>query len=249
MRPSTRRAMVLTATTALAASLVPAASTSAAPAAPAAPAATTVKSSPGFNLTVEPLWSGVNERLTVIGELYDSKTYRPLTGRSISLQARNVGSTTWRTVARPETNSNGAFSVSLTADRSKTYRAVYSGNAWYTGRHSNWERQTAKPGKWVRTTAKPVATSNGGTKVTGRITQLVASPTRPLRYVNVHIQARQAYGTYWFDAGSTKTNGHGYFGWNTSVKPSACYRYRAIYKGNSNGWAAKSTTAEWSNCG
>ena len=99
------------------------------------------------------------------------------------------------------------------------------------------------------TTAKPVATSNGGTKVTGRITQLVASPTRPLRYVNVHIQARQAYGTYWFDAGSTKTNGHGYFGWNTSVKPSACYRYRAIYKGNSNGWAAKSTTAEWSNCG
>ena len=51
------------------------------------------------------------------------------------------------------------------------------------------------------------------------------------------------------DAGSTKTNGHGYFGWNTSVKPSACYRYRAIYKGNSNGWAAKSTTAEWSNCG
>ena len=124
-------------------------------------------------------------------------------------------------------------------------RQVYSGNAWYTGRHSNWERQTAKPGKWVRTTAKPVATSNGGTKVTGRITQLVASPTRPLRYVNVHIQARQAYGTYWFDAGSTKTNGHGYFGWNTSVKPSACYRYRAIYKGNSNGWAAKSTTAEW----
>ncbi|GAA8845130.1 hypothetical protein DUHN55_15350 [Helicobacter pylori] len=250
MRPSTRRAMILTATTALTVSLAPAASSTAAPtAAPAADTAATAKRDVGLNLTVQPLWSGTNESLTTVGEVFDASTYRPLTGRRISIQARNVGSTTWRTVATPESNSNGAFLVRLTADRSKTYRAVYAGNAWYSYKQSNWERQRAKPGTKVRTSVKLKATSNGGSKVTGRVTQLWSNPVHPLKGVSVYIQARQAYGSYWFDAGATRTNSLGYYNWNTSVKPSACYRYRAIYKGNSSGWAAKSATGEWTSCG
>lgn len=205
------------------------------------------KSTPALNLTVEPLWSGTGEKLVAIGEVFNAKTYRPLSGRPISVQARTLGSSTWRTVSRPETNANGAFRVDLKADRSKTYRAVYSGNAWYSAKQSNWERQTAAPGTKVRTSVRLYPTKAGGAKVQGRVTQLWTSRTRPLRGANVYIQARQAYGSYWFDAGRTKTNAHGYYNWNSKVRPNACYRYRAIYKGNST-WAAKSAQTQWSNC-
>lgn len=202
---------------------------------------------PALNLTVEPLWSGAGEKLTARGEVYDATTYRPLAGRPLLFQARSLGSSTWTTIARPETNSNGAFRVNLAGTRSRTYRAVYSGNPWYSSKHSNWVRQTAAPGTKVRTSARLYPTRAGGTKVQGRLTKLWSSSTRPLRAANVYIQARQPYGSYWSDAGHAKTNAHGYYTWNTSVKPNACYRYRAIYKGDST-WAAKSTTTYWSNC-
>lgn len=250
MRPSTRRALALTATTALALSLAPTTG-SAAPvvAAPAATSAAT-KAESVVTLSVEPLWSGIGERLVAVGEVYNAATYRPLAGRRIIFQARDLGSSTWRTVATPETTSDGAYRIDLTAERSRTYRAVFAGNTWYASDQSNWERQTAKPGKKVRTSVRMYATSNGGSKVSGRVTALWSNPIRPLQGVRVYIQARQAYGSYWFDAGETRTNSNGYYNWNTSVKPSACYRYRAIYKGSTNGtWAAKSANGEWSNCG
>lgn len=247
MRPSTRRAMALTATATLALSLGPVSGTSAAPTTTTSDAATTAKYTSVVNLTVEPLWSGVGESLVARGEVYDAKTYRPLTNRPLVFQARNIGSSTWSTVARPETNSDGAFRVNLKASRSKTYRAVYMGNAWYSSDHSNWERQTAAPGLLVRTSVRLYKTKAGGTQVKGRLTRLHSSTIRPLRGANVTIQARAAYGSYWFDAGKAKTNAHGYYAWSSSVKPSACYRYRAIYKGNST-WAAKSAETEWSNC-
>lgn len=240
------RAMSLTATAALALSLAPTAA-NAGTEASAATTAASAKRSSTVTITVQPLWSGIGEKLVARGEVYETDTYRPLANRSIVFQARNVGSSTWTTIARPETSSDGAFRVDLKPDRSKTYRAVYKGNAWYDGDHSNWERQTATPGTKVRTSVRLYQTSTGGTQVRGRLTKLWSSSIRPLRSANVYIQARQAYGTYWFDAGHTKTNGHGYYAWSTSVKPNACYRYRAIYKGNST-WAAKSNEAEWTSC-
>lgn len=209
--------------------------------------AAAAKSTPALTLSVEPLWSGSGEALTAVGEVYDSKTYRPLAGRPLLFQARNLGSSTWSTISRPETNSDGSYRVNLKPTRSRTYRAVYLGNAWYASKHSNWERQTAAPGTKVRTSVRLYKTNAGGTQVRGRLTQLWSSSIRPLRSAHVTIQARQPYGSYWFDAGKAKTNGHGYYSWNTAVKPNACYRYRAIYKGNAT-WAAKSNTTEWSNC-
>lgn len=205
------------------------------------------KNTAALTLSVEPLWSGSGESLTAVGEAFDAKTYRPLDGRPLLFQARNLGSSTWSTISRPETNSDGSYRVNLKPNNSRTYRTVYLGNAWYAGKHSNWERQTAAPGTKVRTSVRLYKTSSGGTQVKGRLTKLWSSSIRPLRSANVTIQARQPYGSYWFDAGTAKTNGHGYYAWNTSVKPNACYRYRAIYKGNST-WAAKSNTTEWSNC-
>lgn len=246
MRSRTRRAMALTATASLALTLGPIAGVSAAPASPAAATAATAKNTAALTLTVEPLWSGKGEALVARGEIFDAETYRALSGRSLLFQARNLGSTTWTTVARPESNSDGAFRVNLTADRSKTYRAVYVGNAWYGRKGSNWERQTTKSGTLVNTSVRLYQTSSGGTQVKGRITRK-GGTIRPLMAANVTIQARQAYGTYWFDAGKGKTNAHGYYAWSTSVKPNACYRYRAIYKGNST-WAAKSNQTTWSNC-
>lgn len=247
MRSRTRRAMALTATASLALTLGPIAGVSAAPASPAAATAATAKNAAALNLTVEPLWSGKGEALIARGEIFDAKTYRALSGRPLLFQARNLGSTTWATVARPESNSDGAFRVNLKADRSKTYRAVYVGNAWYSRKSSTWERQTTKSGTLVNTSVRLYQTSSGGTQVKGRLTKKWSSSIRPLMGANVTIQARQAYGSYWFDAGTTKTNGHGYYAWSTSVKPNACYRYRAIYKGNST-WAAKSNQTTWSNC-
>lgn len=209
--------------------------------------ASSAKSTAALTLSVEPLWSGTGEKLTAVGEVYNAKTYRPLAGRPLLFQARNLGSSSWSTIARPETNADGSYRVNLTASRSRTYRAVYQGNAWYASKHSNWERQTAAPGTKVRTSVRLYPRSTGGTQVKGRLTKLWSSSIRPLRSANVTIEARQAYGSYWFTAGTAKTNGHGYYAWNTSVKPSSCYRYRAIYKGNST-WAAKSATTYWSNC-
>lgn len=277
MRPIPRRVMSVTAAAALSLTLAPAASASdpgeflrsettplrsstssqTTDSTTPAPALGTVRSAPpvgakakntaALTLTVEPLWSGTGESLSAVGEAFDAKTYRPLAGRPLLFQARNLGSSKWSTISRPETNSDGSYRVNLKASRSRTYRTVYSGNAWYSSKHSNWERQTAAPGTKVRTSVRLYKNSAGGTLVKGRLTKLWSSSIRPLRAANVTIQARQAYGSYWFDAGKAKTNAHGYYAWNTSVKPSACYRYRAIYKGNST-WAAKSATTQWSNC-
>lgn len=247
MRSSTRRALALTATATLALSLGPIAGTSASTSTAQSPAAVAAKRESVVNLTVEPLWSGTNEKVVALGEVFDAGTYRPLAGRAVVFQARSLGSSTWATVARTETTADGAFRVDLLADRSKAYRAVYSGNAWYSGDHSNWERQTALPGTKVRTSVRLYPTAAGGTQVRGRLTKLWSSSIRPLRAANVTIEARQAYGSYWFDAGKVKTNAHGYYAWTSSVKPNACYRYRAIYKGNST-WAAKSAQTQWSNC-
>lgn len=219
----------------------------AAPALPEQTTAATATHPSAVNLTVEPLWSGVGETLVARGEVYDANTYRPLSNRSILFQARNVGSSSWTTIARPETNSDGAFRVNVSASRSRTYRAVYLGNPWYSYKQSNWERQTAKPGTIVRTSVRLYETKAGRTQVKGRLTKKWCSSIRPLMGAHVTIQARQAYGSYWFDAGTAKTNGHGYYAWSSSVKPNACYRYRAIYKGNST-WAAKSNETYWSNC-
>lgn len=215
----------------------------------AAPASTTradARYESVVNLTVKPMWSGANEQLFIDGEVYDGRNYRPLTGRRIVLQSRIKGTSTWRNLAIKESNNNGAFRHIRRADRSRDYRAIYSGNSWFQSDQSGWQRQTTHDGIKVRTSAR-LYEIGSGSAVRGRLTQLWSSTVKPLKGANVTIEARRPYGTYWFTAGSTKTNHNGYYTWNTSIEPQQCYRYRAIYKGNYK-YAAKSKMVYWSSC-
>lgn len=244
MRLPSRRATALLAP-ALAGSLAVAAPAAGATA-PATESAPSAKRESVVTLTAQPLWSGTNERLYLTGEVFDGATYRPLTSRSIVMQSRVKGTTTWSTIARLESNENGTFRLERRADRSRDYRAIYSGNSWYASDQSNWERQTATAGTKVRMSARLYSISTG-TAVRGRATKLWSSTVRPLRGANVSIQARRPYGSYWFDAGRTVTDANGYYTWKTATTRRECFRYRAIYKGNST-WAAKSVTTYWSTC-
>lgn len=246
MRLSPRRALPAVVAPTLLASLAVAAPSSAA-SAPAAVAAQDSRRASAVTLTIEPLWSGTGERIALTGEVFDARTYRALTNRPIALQSRVRGTTRWSTLIRLESNQDGAFRHVRTADRSRDYRAVYSGNSWYKPKQSSWERQTTKSGAKTRVSAKLHAVSSGA-QLRGRVTKLWSSSIRPLKGVSVYVQARRPYGTYWFDAGRTSTDSKGYYTWRTSVKKDQCFRYRAIYKGNSNGWAGKSITTHWTSC-
>lgn len=197
-------------------------------------------------LRSEPLWSGTGEQIVLSGELFDAKTYRPLGNRPIRIDSKPAGTKTWKTMARLETNAHGSFQLTTRPDRSRTYRIWYSGNAWYKSDQSNWVHQTAKPGTKVRLSGKLKAEGTGS-RLTGRATKLWSSSIRPLRAAHVHIEYAKAYSNSFSHAKTVKTNAHGYYTWKTSVNPKQCYRYRAIYKGNST-WAAKSTIASWSTC-
>lgn len=220
---------------------------------PLAPAAGATASAPDAKhqseviLRAEPAWSGIGERVEVSGEVYDRGTYRPLANRSIRIESKPVGTTTWSRLATVESSSSGSFRLVRAVDRSRNYRAVYAGNAWYLSDTSSSVVQTARAGTKVAVSAN-LKTDGTGARVNGRLTRLGSSPTQPLQRANITIEAAKAYSHTFTAAGTAKTNGHGYFTWKTSVSPKQCYRYRAIYKGNSNGWAPKSTLASWSSC-
>lgn len=197
-------------------------------------------------LRAEPLWSGTGEQVLLSGELFNAKTYRPLGNRPIRIDSKPAGSSTWTTLANLETNAHGSFQLTTRPDRSRTYRVYYRGNAWYKSDQSNWVNQTAKQGTKVRMSGNLKADGTG-TRITGRATQLWSSSIRPLRGAYVHIEQAKAYSNYFSHAKTVRTNSHGYYTWKTSTSPKQCYRYRAIYKGNST-WAAKSTIASWSSC-
>ncbi|WP_191564317.1 hypothetical protein [Janibacter melonis] len=237
-------ALPLTALVTSALALPLAAPAGAAPGGPSAPAA--AKKYSEVILRAEPLWSGTGEQIELSGEAYDRDTYRALPNRVIRLESKPAGTSTWTRLANVETGSSGSFRLVRTADRSRTYRAVYAGNSWYYPDQSNWVGQTAKAGTKVRVSATLKADGTGA-RVNGRATKLWSSTTRPLWGANITIESAKAYSNSFSPAGTAKTNRHGYYTWKTSVSPKQCYRYRAIYKGNST-WAPKSTLASWSSC-
>ncbi|OAB89034.1 hypothetical protein AWH69_04580 [Janibacter melonis] len=219
---------------------------------PLAPAAGATTSAPDAKhrseviLRAEPMWSGIGERVELSGEVYDRGTYRPLANRAIRIESKPVGTTTWSRLATVESNASGSFRLVRAVDRSRTYRAVYAGNAWYLSDTSGWLVQTARPGTKVGVSASLKADGTGA-RVNGRLTKLGSNPVVRLQRANVTIEAAKAYSSSFSYAGATKTNSHGNFTWKTSVSPTQCYRYRAIYKGNKT-FAPKSTLASWSSC-
>lgn len=240
MRPTA--ALTTTALTAAAAL----GATSAAQAAPAVDEAAAAKAHAELRLSIEPLWSGTGEQVRITGELYNADTYRPLGNRGVRIESKPTGTSRWSTYARIETNSAGTYSLAIRPDRSRTYRVVYSGNAWYYAESSRWVSQVARPGTKVRLSGK-LRSDGTGTRITGRATKLWSSTIRPLKGVSIWIQYAKPYSDYFADAKKVQTSSQGYYTWKTSVPPNRCYRYRAIYKGNST-WAAKSTIARWSAC-
>lgn len=111
---------------------------------PATPAISTAVSSPVTvrvvrrpTSTVSSLRAGRPAALTVTVR---SSTGVPVSSQRVTLQARGVGSLTWRTVTLPTTDRAGQASVSVRPARPTIYRWVYSGSSQFSPSASGMTR-------------------------------------------------------------------------------------------------------------
>jgi hypothetical protein len=83
------------------------------------------------NATPEPIAKG--KTLTVKGALtradWSSHTYKAYAGRSVKLEFRKKGSTTWSTVKKVTSGSTGALSGTAKASYDGYWRYVYGGDS------------------------------------------------------------------------------------------------------------------------
>jgi hypothetical protein len=94
----------------------------------------------GFNAT-EPVkkgsyttTSGTLKRLDPV-----ARTYVGYSGKTVSIQFKAAGTTTYKTVATVKTSSTGKFTKNVVATKDGVWRAVFAGTAYYVNSVSAWD--------------------------------------------------------------------------------------------------------------
>jgi hypothetical protein len=94
----------------------------------------------GFNAT-EPVKRGASTTVSGTLKRLDpaARTYVGYAGKTVSIQFKAKGTTSYRTVATVKTSSKGAFSKRVVASKDGVWRAVFAGTAYYVASTSAWD--------------------------------------------------------------------------------------------------------------
>ncbi|WP_068403256.1 hypothetical protein [Kribbia dieselivorans] len=242
-------ALAVAATAALTLTVIPLVPAS--PAVPAATAATavtmstTAKADTTMRLDATPDTLGKGEKTRVQGDLFRTSTYAPMAGRKIRLQSRRAWTTRpWQTYATVTTDKYGRFHHYRLADRSRQYRALYSGSTVYQAATSNAAITKVTLGAPTRISAWVESTAG---KATVRGSLRRSSDGKVLANQWVRIDRRKSGTLSWTKAGSRTTRSNGYYSFTDTKRTADCFIYRATYNGNSR-FAGKSARTIYKTC-
>lgn len=211
----------------------------------AATTAATAKAHTTMRLDATPDTLGKGEKTRVQGDLYRTSTYSPMAGRKIRLQSRRAWTNrAWQTYATVTTDKYGRFHHYRIADRSRQYRALYSGSTVYQAATSNAAITKVTLGAPTRISAWVESTAG---KATVRGSLRRSSDGKVLANQWVRIDRRKSGTLSWTKAGSRTTRSNGYYSFTDTKRTADCFIYRATYNGNSR-FAGKSARTIYKTC-
>ncbi|NUR05910.1 MAG: hypothetical protein HOQ45_02730 [Nocardioidaceae bacterium] len=209
-------------------------STAPAPPGPTIPtgAATTV------SLAASRTTSAINGSVTFSGDLTSTPAASPtaptpkpvpVATRTVTLSARDAGSSTWRTVTTATTSTTGHFNVSVRVPRSATYRVSWPGDSTYAASQSGLVPVTT-PGRTVQSidlhATKPRVRPGEQVMIYGHVT----AGTKGLAGRTVRIYKKPLVGGRWTRI-ATKTSLAPTGWYSTTVRPLRGRIYKAVTPG------------------
>jgi len=195
---------------------------------PTEPAPEPVKTATAVSLTLSDDRVFPGQTVDFAGRLRRS-TGEGLAGRRVTLYRRADGSSTWRRIATPTTETGGRYSVSFAASGSADLRVAYAGTTRYAGSTSRRHGLTVRAKIVTDPTLTEDRTARRGrtTKVYGH---LVTRRGRPVLGKTMYLYRRPAGASRWTLVERSVTLSPS--GWYQAyVTPSRTTTYKAVFKG------------------